>query len=93
MPNYGLLRACASPSRRLPWFMEDDVMQRRIVSNAVRGLLAVLGGGGVLASSCTNSEFQGAVLAGVNAATDSLINSTQDNEVTFLDWVESEFND
>jgi len=68
-------------------------MQRRIVSNVMRGLFAVLGGGAVLASSCTDAEFQAAVLAGVNAATDSLVNSTQDNEVTFLDWVHSEFND
>ncbi len=68
-------------------------MQRRIFSNAMRGLLAVVGGGAVLASSCTDAEFQAAVLAGVNAATDSLVDSTQNNEITFLDWVHSEFND
>lgn len=68
-------------------------MQGRSVSNAVRGLLAGLGGGAVLASSCTDAQFQAAVLAGVNAATDSLVDSTQDNEITFLDWVHSEFND
>ena len=68
-------------------------MRRRTFSNTVKGLLAVVGGGAVLASSCTSAEFQAAVLAGVNAATDSLVNSTQDNDISFLDWVESEFND
>lgn len=81
------------PSRRVAWFTEDVVMRRRNLSKAIRGLLAVLCGGAIVASSCTNSEFQAAVLAGVNAATDSLVNSSQDNEITFLDWVNSEFND
>jgi hypothetical protein len=73
--------------------MEDDTMQRRMLFGAVRGLVAAAGGGAVLASSCTSSAVQTAVLAGVNAATDSLVNSSQDNDVSFLDWVESEFND
>lgn len=68
-------------------------MIRRNGSMAVRGLTAMLGGGAVLASSCSSEEFQAAVLAGVNAATDSLVDSTNDNDISFLDWVESELDD
>lgn len=85
--------AYVSANRSEARFREDDIMQRRIDSAAVRGMLAVLCGGAVLASSCSNAEFQAAVLSGVNAATDSLLSSSQDNDISFLDWVESEFND
>ena len=62
--------------------------------NADRKLqwLASIGGGMLLAASCSQAEIQ-AVVAGLDAAATVLTHEEEDDKVSFVDWLHSEFDD
>jgi len=65
-------------------------MNGRTLKSSLRVLGAGLCGGAVWAAGCSNEEVQLAVLAGVQTAADQLADGSNNDDVSFLDWVNSE---
>jgi len=67
-------------------------MRNKGLASTFRALCVAVCGGALLASSCSNSDLQNAVLVGVNAATGQLVQSNQRQEVSILDVIQSVLN-
>jgi hypothetical protein len=67
-------------------------MFRRMVYTGFR-FMTVAASGLVLATTCSSAEIREAVLAGVEVATDRWLESAEDDDVSFSDWLSSELDD
>ena len=63
-------------------------MGRKLVSTAI----ACSSGGLLLATSCSASDVQ-AIVTGIEAATQVLVNNNHSDDITFGEWLLSEIND
>lgn len=68
-------------------------MRNKPLAAALRAIFELACGGALFAGSCTSEELQSAILAGVETATDQLANASEDDEISFLDWINSELDD
>ncbi len=55
--------------------------------------LSATSSGLVFAAACSSTEVRQAVLAGVEVAADQLLNNSEDDDVSFGDWLSDELND
>lgn len=65
-------------------------MLKARIKNGIRIAMAFGGSGLFFSSSCSSSDIR-AVVAGLEAAAHEL--NQDENDVTFLDWVQSELDD
>lgn len=63
--------------------------RQRIVRSALRIMVALGGGGLMFAEACTSEQVQQAIVAGLDTATNQLLNPP-DDDISFGDWLASE---
>lgn len=86
---------CAGPLRDGPRVTEDWTMNGRMWKSGLRVWGAGLCGGSILAAGCADEQVRSAIAAGVQTTANRLADGSnnQNNDVSFLDWVNSELDD
>ncbi len=68
------------------------MLRRRTAHNIVMASATMLASGTLLATSCSTDEVQ-AIVAGIEAITQSLDDSDRDNDMNFGEWLINEIED